>query len=330
MFTKPKQTSVSKDPVTFFLSHTTREDDLFLTDITLSDSIIIEAIKELSPNSAGGPVGIPTSLLIKCAEEIAPVLKIIFSHSLSSSLIPTSFKEATIIIVFKSGDKSLPSNYRPILLDVYDNTMHMINNKSTVDMIYLVFSKAFDKVDHGILLHKLRDLGITGRLGLWFFHFLNNRQHYVRIPGGISQPHPVLSGVPQGSVLGPLLFLIMIIDIDKGISPISKLVSFADDTSVYSCINDIEKCDQLQIDLHSVYDWEHVNNMFFIAQKCNYVSFNGSKTPCGYNVYTNPNMEIISPSRNVLDLGICMSGDCTFNFHISSCLKSVLICQGGF
>ena len=79
--------------------------------------------------------------------------------------------------------------------------MHMINNKSTVDMIYLDFSKAFDKVDHDILLHKLRDLGITGRLGLWFFHFLNNRQHYVRMPGGISQPHPVLSGVPHGTVL---------------------------------------------------------------------------------------------------------------------------------
>ena len=55
---------------------------------------------------------------------------------------------------------------------MYDNIMHMINNKSTVDMIYLDFSKAFDKVDHGILLHKLRDLCITGRLGLWFFHFL--------------------------------------------------------------------------------------------------------------------------------------------------------------
>ena len=95
------------------------------------------------------------------------------------------------------------------------------------------------------------DLGITGRLGLWFFHFLKNRQHYVRMPGGISQPHPVLSGVPQGTVLGPLLFLIMIIDIDKGISPSSKPVSFADDTRVYSCINDIEKYDQLQIDLNS-------------------------------------------------------------------------------
>ena len=68
VFTKPKQTSVITDPVTFFLSHTTRDEDLFLTDITLSDSLITEVIKELSPNSAGGPDDIPTSLLINCAE----------------------------------------------------------------------------------------------------------------------------------------------------------------------------------------------------------------------------------------------------------------------
>ena len=166
--------------------------------------------------------------------------------------------------------------------------------------------------------------GITGRLALWLFHLLNNRQHYVRIPGGISQPHPVLSGVPQGTVLGPLLFVIMIIDIDKGISPSSKLVSLADDTRVYSYINHIvvnEICDQLQIDLNSVYDWAHVNNMFFDAQKFNYVSFNGSMTPYDSNFYTNPDMEIISPSGNIFDQGIYMSGDYTFNYHISSLPK---------
>ena len=189
--------------------------------------------------------------------------RLFFSHSLSSSLIPTSFKEAAIIPVFKSGDKSLPSNYRPIsltsvlskvieiiirkqvltflshrgylnntqhgfrsgrsclstLLDVYDNIMHMINNKSTVDMIYLAFSKAFDKVDHGILLHKLRDLGIKGRLGLLFFHFLN-RQHYVSIPGGISKPHPVLSGVPQGTVLALYYFWLWLLTLIKA-SPLA-------------------------------------------------------------------------------------------------------------
>ena len=84
--------------------------------------------------------------------------------------------------------------------------------------------------------------------------------------GGISQPHPVMSGVPQCTVIGPLEFLIMINDIDKGISHRSKLVSFVDDTSVFSCINGIEKCDQLQIDLNSVYNWAHVNNIFLMGR----------------------------------------------------------------
>ena len=110
-------------------------------------------------------------------------------------------------------------------------------------------------------------------------------------------------------------------------SPTSKLVSFADDTRVYSCINDIEKSDQLQTDLNSVCDLTHVNNMFSNSHKFNYVSFNGSMTPCGSNIYTNPNMEIIYPSRNVLDLGIYISGDCTF-IKLLVRLKSVLICQG--
>ena len=69
--------------------------------------------------------------------------------------------------------------------------MHMLSSDTTVDMIYLDFSKAFDKVEHGILLHNLKDVGITGKLGIWLFQFLTNRTHYVRIPGGISKDRPV-------------------------------------------------------------------------------------------------------------------------------------------
>ena len=88
-------------------------------------------------------------------------------------------------------------------MDVFDNIMHMLDSDSSVDMVYLDFSKAFDKVDHGILLHKLRALGITGNIGIWLFHFLTDRSHFVRLHGGISEDHPVLSGVPQGTVFGP-------------------------------------------------------------------------------------------------------------------------------
>ena len=117
-----------------------------------------------------------------------------------------------------------------------------------VDMVYLDFSKVFDKVDHSILLHKVKELGITGKLGQWFYHFLTNRKHFVRLPGGVSGDHPVISGVPQGTVLGPLLFIIMIADINKDIA-CSKLISFADDTRVYNQISDTEDCESLQRDL---------------------------------------------------------------------------------
>ena len=135
-------------------------------------------------------------------------------------------------------------------------------------MVSKVVSKAFDKVDHGVLLHKFKDLGITGKLGIWFFQFLTNRTNYVRIPGGISKDSPVLSGVPQGTVLGPLLFLIMISDINKGTTS-SKLVSFADDTN----IAEADDCDNLQYDLNSIYNWAVHNNMFFNSEKFHYISF---------------------------------------------------------
>ena len=152
------------------------------------------------------------------------------------------------------------------LLDVFDNIMHMLGSNSSVDMVYLNFSNAFDKVCHGILLQKLRAVGITGNIGIWLFHFLTDSSHYVRLPGGISEDHPVLSGVPQGTALGPLLFLIMISDIDNDVSA-SKLVSFANDTRLYYGVGDVTGCDNLQLDLNAVYDWASSNNMFFKLQE---------------------------------------------------------------
>ena len=138
--------------------------------------------------------------------------------------------------------------------------MHMLDNYPSVDMLYQDFSKAFDKVVHDIPLLKFRALGIGGNIGIWLNHFLTNRSHFVRLPRGISKDHPVISSVPQGTVLGPLLFLIMIADIDKDVSA-SKLISFADDTRLYSGVGDVTDCDNQQFDLDTVYDWASSNNM---------------------------------------------------------------------
>ena len=125
-----------------------------------------------------------------------------------------------------------------------------MNLSSVLAFITRSASRIVEDYRH-ILLHKLKDLGITGKLGIWFFQFLTNRTQYVRLPGGLSQNSPVLSGVPQGTVLGPLLFLIMISDINKEITS-SKVISFADDTRVYSNITQADDCDNLQSDLNTL------------------------------------------------------------------------------
>ena len=133
-------------------------------------------------------------------------------------------------------------------------------------------------------------------------------------PVGRNRWNP-LSGVPQRTVLGPLLFLIMISDIDKDVSA-SKLVSFADDTRLYSGVGDATDCDNLQLDLNDVYDWASSNNMFFNSQKFIYVCFSSNVSAYKSNLYIDPAMNIIGPSTHVRDLGVSMSSNCKFDFHI--------------
>ena len=140
------------------------------------------------------------------------------------------------------------------LLNGFDDIMHLMSGGNNVDMVSLNFAKEFDKVDHGVLLHKIKTLGITGRLSVWLYHILMDRTHFVRLHGGVSLDSPVLSGVPQGTVLGPLLFIILMGDINRGISSPS-IVIFADDTRLYHGISSVDDCTILQNDLNSVYDW---------------------------------------------------------------------------
>ena len=101
------------DPVSFFSCQSLNPDKC-LTHIEITEQIIIDYIQELSSTSVAGPDGVPCSLLLKCAAELAPALKVVFSQSLTHGFIPSSHKRAAITPVFKSGNKTSTSNYRPI------------------------------------------------------------------------------------------------------------------------------------------------------------------------------------------------------------------------
>ena len=147
------------------------------------------------------------------------------------------------------------------LLTYFENVLTRLEENKCVDVIYLDFSKAFDKVDHLILLEKLRLLGITGKLYNWIRSFLLDRSQSVMVNGFLSDPVHVKSGVPQGSVLGPLLFLVLISDIDEHILH-SFLSSFADDTRVGKSVANEEDVDKLQEDLAKIYNMKFNEDKF--------------------------------------------------------------------
>ena len=135
------------------------------------------------------------------------------------------------------------------------------NARKQTDVILLDFSKAFDKVNHSKLLWKLHNYGIRGKVLSWIQAFLGDRSQRVVIDGEESDSIPVNSGVPQGSVFGPILFLTYINDLPDGIS--SQVRLFADDTALYLTIKGEEDSSALQKDLDLLSVWEKKWDMQF-------------------------------------------------------------------
>lgn len=199
-----------------------------------------------------------------------------------------------------------------LLLCINDWTA-ALDNKMPVDVIYLDFCKAFDRVPTARLLHKLEHQGIRGDLLLWIGAFLKNRSFCVRIGDAYSSTLPVVSGVPQGSVLGPLLFLAYAADLVDHIH--SSCSAYADDLKVYG--DPLQNHDLIQRDLTAIQGWCDDWLLPLNVDKC-VVLHVGKNNPRLIYTLCNQPLTVVQSHR---DLGVLICEDLSWSEHITAACK---------
>ena len=198
---------------------------------------------------------------------------------------------------------------------------------NATDTIYLDFAKAFDKVDHNILCQKLKRLGITGKVGIWIKEFLTNRYQRVAANGVLSMPAPVISGVPQGTVLGPILFIIMIDDLDSGLLH-STASKYADDTRVTAKISNLDDANSFQIELNNtIYPWGPDNNMTLNGDKFEHLHVGNNLQQIKAS-YTDPSGIVIKEKDHIKDLGVTISNDLSWTKHSNEVVSKARAMSG--
>ena len=201
------------------------------------------------------------------------------------------------------------------LLHTMEDLIHHYDNGEVIDEIFLDFAKAFDKVPHQRLLFKLNKYGISETVLTWIESFLTSRKQVVRIKNDISNIGKVTSGVPQGSVLGPILFLLFINDLPHNITSTSKL--FADDTKLYRIIRSINDADALQQDINALVEWCIEWKMIFNATKCHVLHISNKNPHYIYHM----NGRLLNWTPDAKDLGITVSNDLKPHKHIVNIVK---------
>ena len=221
--------------------------------------MVKKVIMSLDLSKASGPDCIPVVVLKNCEPELSYILAELFNKFLKESCFQDCWKVSSVVPVFKNvGEGSTVKNYHPVSLlsVVVDRIVDHLEKCGLFSISSMVLglldqlqiflqvsralaldiSKAFDRVWHAGLLHKLKSYGISGQIFGLVSYFLSNRQLQVDLDGRSSQEYPVNAGAPQGSILGPTLFLLYLYDLADDV--ISNIAIYADDTPLYS------KCDQ--------------------------------------------------------------------------------------
>jgi Reverse transcriptase (RNA-dependent DNA polymerase) len=294
---------------------------------------IMRLALEIKNKSSYGYDDIPVSIMKLSVPCIAYPLSILINSSFSTGIFPDALKIGKLCPVFKAGDKSLFSNYRPIsvlpsfskiyeksiharlasyleandilfdyqfgfrkkhstymaITNLYDKISNAVDKNEFVIAIFIDLAKAFDTIDFNILYDKLSYYGIRGIALDLFKSYLTDRCQFVHSSGSSSDMQNITYGVPQGSILGPLLFILYINDIAH-CSMILQPFLFADDTTLLNSDKDFDKLINVtNIELVKLSNWFRANKLSLNVNKTNYILF-GSKhlpDPTTYRVTLN-------------------------------------------
>jgi len=328
-----------------------------LENIIFNTYSVRRAIKKLKANSSGGPDTIPPMFTKNCCEHLVFPLAYIFEVCFNASYVPPLWLQGYITPIFKNGDSTSCSNYRPIcltsvflkimeaiikdrlmsylvengyitsrqhafiakhstvtnLLDSTSDWVLAIQKKIPCDTIFVDFSRAFDSVVHSKLIYKLQNIGISGKLLSWITVFITCRLQCVVLENHYSEWKSVISGVPQGSVLGPILFIVFINDISDIFNDQINFSLYADDLKLYSEINTNDDTVQLQKSLCNLEIWCNEWQLSVNISKTHVLHF-GRNNPNVPYYYGNQEVSIVN---SVCDLGVDIDSNCSFAMHIN-------------
>ena len=215
------------------------------------------------------------------------------------------------------------------LLQILDEWTESLESGGRIDVIYTDFEKAFDKISHKRLISKLKSYKIHSSIVEWIKNFLSDRKQRVRVNGEFSGWADVLSGIPQGSILGPILFIIFINDLADICADNIKLFLFADDAKMYYHIKDTADKDTLQTGIENFVKWTDKWQVKLNTDKCKVVSVHhrrySNKGVVPYYVINNITLEEVN---EIKDLGVYYDSLLLFDKHISEKVKKAYMMLG--